>query len=261
MTNRACSSRDQHAHRWVVLARNGAFHPRLQMRWVPSNVSKVWCPACGVAWRTSALYVRELPDADQSMRDLNPREERIAALVDEYPLLAELTYVGNGGTADQSPTFLADVGRRFLQYGTLTPRQIAASEGAVQRLQARRAQRDEFLAEQAALRASLGSAVAPSGRHTVVGLIEAAWREDPAEESTDLHPFGAQYARTRMRVRADEGFSVECTVPASLLREHGDQLNGRRIELPVDLSPKWDAPTEAWGSYPSQKSRLLPEED
>jgi hypothetical protein len=256
----ACTNRGTHQDMWVVLARNGAerVHVNVDLdgekhfgtrRWVPSNHSSVWCPLCKTSWRTSALYVQNLPDADESMLRKGPIAQRVDVICEEYPLLAELTYLGNGGVADLSP-FLLDIGHKLVRYGLLTDRQKISAEGAIIKRMITQAKIDD---EHAQLRAE-NPVLAPNGPLTVVGVIQEVWHEallNVAEEGA---------TRPRMRVLADEGYTVECTVPAVLLRRHGEEVSGRRVELPITLSRKRDDPAEAWGRYPSQKARLLPEE-
>lgn len=250
----SCVDRVGHRSFWVVSARHGYPDPQRGMRWRVTASSTVWCPECKIAWRTSAMYVQDLPDADRStdgeMPFLTNRQRQITQLVEEYPLLVELTYYQHKGSLAHSNNFLTDLGYRLTTFGSLTLRQIVTAESAIMDRMERQGKRDTHLAENA-----LESGITvPSGAYGVRGLILSVWHEGPETHDT-------AYERTRMRVRADEGFIVECTVPAGLLRRHGEGMSGRRISMPITLKPKWDVPGEAWGSYPSQDSRLLDEEE
>lgn len=261
----ACANRAQHRHLWVVLARNGAWNYYPNGRWVekpvwkPSWQSEVYCPACPTRWRTSAQYVGKLPDAADASSTvptratLTPKEKRVWDLIEYEPMLAELTYVGNGGLVDGN-RFLADVGRRLVQYGGISEKQQEACLAGLRRAHKSAAAADA----DARWRASLGPSAAPRGRVHLQGVIEEVWEENLLDAFTGTETSGNRW---RMRVLTEDGWRVECTIPASLQRTVGTQIKGRRItNLNVILKPKHDDPTKAWGTYPSQKARLLDEE-
>lgn len=59
----ACRS-DTHRVFWAVVQRNYNMSAFNGYRKTPSDYSLVHCTFCGAAWRTNAIYVGELADAE-----------------------------------------------------------------------------------------------------------------------------------------------------------------------------------------------------
>jgi hypothetical protein len=61
MAGTACKEK---AHRatWRVITRNASYSAFNGGRRTPSDYSQLTCLTCGVAWRSKAGYVRDLPD-------------------------------------------------------------------------------------------------------------------------------------------------------------------------------------------------------
>jgi hypothetical protein len=261
----AIPCRDLTGHRssWVVLGRDVcrlSGQPELG-EWATPGTSTLLCTVCRVAWRSSAKYVAELPDLHPAPPP-DPVPGRIAELVEQRPLLAELTYRSEHGALAgedfpfNSVRFLHDVARRFLRVGRLSEPQIEACCAIIaQRIErANEVDRQRRAAE--AARDVLGERLAPEGDQEVQGVVERAW-ELPAPED------GLSPPTSRMLLRAERGFTVEVTVPAVIrraLQERGLALTGlvgQQVVLHAKLRRRPDDLTAAWGRYPKPTSKLV----
>jgi hypothetical protein len=152
------------------------------------------------------------------------RRARIDAMIAEHPLLAWLTY----GQYTINNSFLFDVGRKFLLYGELTPRQIEAVERAI----IRDTQEDDR-------RAAAAAAVtepAPTGRVVVEGTLATIRTQD-----------GYYGPTVKMRVVTDAGWAVWCPLPSGLSGAN----KGARVRFTATLTPSDDDPTFAYGKRPT----------
>lgn len=162
-------------------------------------------------------------------------------------VLAELSYLGNGGAVDQSE-FLTSIARNLLRYGNLTGRQAAAAILAIVRDAQRRGREEAREAEEAARKAT--AQPAPTGRVIVEGTVGPTW------QTASDYAFSGYVEK--FRVHTDDGYDVVATIPAALLAEvdgHAE-LRGRKVRFAITLKPMADDPTAAWGSRPA-KAELL----
>lgn len=258
-----CKDLTLHRSSWVLLNRDWCRFSSTDPGYSTPGRHTVSCPFCGVAWRSAAQYARGLPLRGKIY--LTKTEKRIHELVADYPLLAELTYRPNTKTV-WGNLFLNDVAAKFLQYGRLTNRQIEAVENTLfylmreetkreQAIEAKRRYRAHLEALEASMRAqmeALGESLAPEGAQVVVGTVEKVW-------TPERHADALEAPLPKMLLRADQGFTVEVSVP-KVLREalKLSRLVGRRVELHARLRRQSDDWTAAWGSNPLQKTSLLP---
>lgn len=158
--------------------------------------------------------------------------------------LAEISYAGNGGLADEdgyAGSVLSDMGRKLDAYGPLSERQLLFAVKLVDQaiVAANRAARQ--LAE---LKARQASAVAaPEGRLTVSGTVANTWERDS--------DYGIQY---KMRVETEGGWIAIGTIPAAIVRQLDDHkdLRGRVISFAATFEPTRDDATAAWFARPSK---------
>jgi hypothetical protein len=171
------------------------------------------------------------------------KSERIAALIDSDPWLAELTYLNNGGLVDTSD-FLTSIGHSLVDRGELTDRQYDSVSLALRRQVeklAEWARRDAQRAEDDAQAQD-----APSGRVHVTGEILSTKYVENA--------YGGSL---KMLVRTSDGYKVWTTVPRDLYgintpgKPDIDELKGSTVELTVTLTPSDDDPKFAFGKRPS----------
>jgi hypothetical protein len=137
-------------------------------------------------------------------REQMAKAERIAALCEEYPILAELTYAGNGGLFDADwSEFLSNMQYALVHKGFMSERQIAAavkSLGKAVEFLDRKAARDTARAAEQA-----SAAPVPSGRVVITGtVVKVDWKENG---------FGG---REVMTVKHADGWLVWGSVPKSL---------------------------------------------
>ena len=137
-------------------------------------------------------------------REHMAKAERIAALCEEYPILAELTYGGNGGLFDADwSEFLSNMQYALVHKGFMSERQIAAAVKslgkAVEFLDRKAGRQAQRAAEQA------DAAPVPTGRVVITGtVVKVEWKENG---------FGG---REVMTVKNAAGWLVWGTVPSSL---------------------------------------------
>lgn len=182
-------------------------------------------------------------------REANRRHE-IAAQIADYieglgdERLAELTYLGNGGIADNND-FVGDVARKLFRYGTLTSGQINALGRAISRDAAYNGRRDEQDRADAARKAV--ASPAPTGRVEITGKILNTYTRDTQ--------YGVAF---KMRVQADAGYVVFSTIPAALLNEDTDivTLADQRITFTATLTVSDDDDTVAFANRPSKARRV-----
>ena len=188
-------------------------------------------------------------EAAKRTREANARNETLQRVLawlgtDGHPMLAELTYRGNGGIVDGSE-FLSDIARKLYQYGDLTPKQGDWAVKVIEREMQRNAATDRRAAEEAARKAT--AAPAPTGRITVTGGIEHTWTKDNGYTLT-----------TKMRVRHADGWIVISTAPAAALAEVAshEELRGRKITFTATLGlATWEPepdPTVAFAKRPTK---------
>ena len=197
-----------------------------------------------------ATHRRAAAAQAKATREANARSETKAAVLAwladaAHPLLVELSYRGNGGTADGND-FVWDIARKLFEYGELTDRQTAAVIKAITR-QIEWAARDEERAREDATRKASASP-APLGRVEVSGTVERTWTKDTE--------WGMA---TKWRVVSPDGWVVIGTVPAALLRETDrTALPGQSVSFVATLSLGRDDPdpTVAFANR-STKARLL----
>jgi hypothetical protein len=134
-------------------------------------------------------------------REQMAKAERIAALCEEYPILAELTYGGNGGLFDADwSEFLSNMQYALVHKGFMSERQIAAAVKSLSKA-------IEFLNRNTARAAEQASAApVPIGKRIVVTgtVVKVDWKDNG---------FGG---RLVMTVKHADGWLVWGTVPQSL---------------------------------------------
>ena len=132
--------------------------------------------------------------------------------------------------AVRNNTFLSDIRRKYLRFGTLSEKQIAAVERSIASIASRR---DED-AKRAALAAS--GVKAPEGQHRVCGTIVSV--------KSSTYGFGAV-------VSVDEGYRVWFRLPAALTREcEPADARGRRVEFDATLTRSDRDPLFAFAKRP-----------
>lgn len=173
---------------------------------------------------------RELRKTSALHRERMRKADRIAALIDAHPLLAELTYPQ---ASDEYGNFVRDIAWKLQRDGELSERQISAVEAAILREVGWRV-RDEQRAAQRA--AELATATpAPSGRVRVTGtVLSVKWVDND---------FGGA---TKMLLHAVEGYRVWVSIPSNL--EAGVN-KGDCVAVTATLAPKKTAPGEEVDPY------------
>lgn len=168
-------------------------------------------------------------------RERSSRRERIAALCEANPGLAEVTYAP---VCPWVGGFVADVAGRLQRDGVLSDRQVAAVIAAFQR----DAAREEARLEREAARCST-AVPAPSGRVEVVGAVYAT-----------RVTYGAWGRQEKFGVRHADGWRVWCTIPSDLADVVADvaELRSREVAFTATLVPKVEDPTFAFGSRPAR---------
>lgn len=174
--------------------------------------------------------------------------EWMAGLAESNPgaadLLAEITYRGNGGLADDDSyagSVLSDMGRKMNEYGPLTERQSMFACKLVTEHVTRIKREARQLAE--AKERQANAVPAPTGRVAVSGTVANTWTRDS--------DYGIQ---TKMRVETTEGWVSIGTVPSALLAEVSDHkdLRGAVVSFTATFRPTDDDVTVAWASRPSK---------
>lgn len=247
----AIPCKDRARHRptaWAVLDRNWCRESSYSQGWPTPGAHTLACSVCHVAWRSRAKYADELP----TVEDANPIARRIAELVEEYPRLVELTYWNQPAALAGANPFLRSVGTRLTSGSTLSGKQILVADKIIDGWVWQLNEAAEQAAVMRARREALGERLAPVGPQVVVGTVEKVWTpERHADALVDPLP--------RMELRADQGFTVEVTVPKVLRQAlKPSRLVGRRVELHAKLKRNPDDWTMAWGSNPLQRTALLP---
>lgn len=246
-----CKDRARHRFTaWEVLDRNWCRESNSSPGWPTPGTHTLTCSACHVAWRSRAKYAAELP----TMENANPIARKIAELVDEYPRLAELTYWSHRSALAgvHGTKFLHSVGIQLTERGSLSDKQVVVADKVIDDWVWKLNEKAE---REAAIRAyleALGESLAPEGPQVVVGTVERVW-------TPERHADALEDPLPKMLLRADQGFTVEVTVPKVLRRAlKPSRLVGWRVELHAHLKRKSGDWTAAWGSHPLQKTALLP---
>jgi hypothetical protein len=189
-------------------------------------------------------------------RERMAKRDRIAALVDEHPLLAWLTYNVGDWSDGSSFGFLVDLSYKLTKYGELSERQIEAVERAIVRETERAAVK---AAREVAKAALVESGVrAPEGRLVVEGEIVSV-----KEHETEDH-FGNPITTWKMTVRTDAGWLAWSTLPAAIYDavrwDAGlPSLVGQRVTFTATLTRSDDDPLFAFAKRPT-KAALLSKE-
>lgn len=134
-----------------------------------------------------------------------------------------------GGPDVDGNSFLADVARKFVQYGSLSDRQIAAVQSAFDRVDSRKAS------------AAAGIA-APAGKTEVVGEVIGC----------KLH-YGAYGTTQKITIKSDAGYKVWLTKPAEF---DATTIVGKRVSVVATLVPSSNDPAFAFGKRPSKAKTL-----
>lgn len=183
----------------------------------------------------SASEFTRLRKAGRLNRERQAKAAKIEQLVDEHPLLAELTYEQ---ALEEASDFVWDVAFKFRRYGELSERQIEAVERAILRDVEWRERRVRWDTERAVEDAAAEDA--PSGKTEVTGtVLSTKWKD---------HEFGSTL---KMTVKDDRGFRVWVSVPKSI-HVNGEPRNGDRVRLVATLRPSDDDPKFAFGSRPTK---------
>lgn len=147
-----------------------------------------------------------------------------------------IKFLLDNGKSVQGSSFLSDVRRKYIRFGTLSEKQIAA----VERFISGEARRQDDDAKRAALLAS--GVKAPEGVHRVCGTIVSV------KESA--YGFGAL-------VTDDAGYRVWFRLPASLTRDCSPfDAKGRRVSFDATLTRSEDDPLFAFAKRPKDAKFL-----
>jgi hypothetical protein len=171
---------------------------------------------------------------------LHEKQQRIAKLFEDHPLLIWLTY------ADQIENsygyvngFLSDLNYKLHQYGELSERQIAAAKRTIiedtEKNDARIARKTAEAAEP--------KTAAPEGRVTVTGEIVSIKTYDGYMHGT---------VSVKMLVKDDRGFKVWSTLPDSIWQAE----KGNRVTFTATLTLAADDPYFAKAKRPT-KAEIL----
>lgn len=253
-----CESPEEHRLEWVVLSRDWLRYDNRSRGYSTPGHHTLFCPPCNRAWRTTAQYVRDIPDVGSGTVYLNSTEQKIQDFVQAHPGLAELVQPEH--PIVRGDRFLGSVSTQLLRWGSLSDKQVNAAERVLARarsewevMEAVRQEREQQRVRAETMRkaeeASYGDRLVPEGKQVVRGEVQRVWTEDVGPDT--------QRAVPKMLLRADQGFLVECTVPKVLVPKTLDLLVGRRIELHARLARKADDWAYAYGRYPLPKSCLL----
>lgn len=170
----------------------------------------------------------------------------IAELVEVHPLLAELTYFNVDGIAGHS-TFLAELGGKLRQYGTLSERQIVVAERIIREEIAKQAKRDAVAAAKRAAEAAKPELTpVPEGRFVLKGIVDGFW----TKRGHDY--YGRPVASEKMWIVDAEGHRVSVGIPSGLdLVEVGTEL-----QLTVTVQRDKREAHKGWGSRPAKVTVL-----
>lgn len=157
------------------------------------------------------------------------KQARIAALIEEHPLLAGLQAIHND-SMDNS--FLGSIASQFITKGELSEKQIAAAERAILR-----DAHTEALRENAARdRADRDLAPLTAGKRTITGTIKSTKWQDNAYGTGSL----------KCLIEDADGYRYWGTVPSAFENPEA----GREITLTATVEPKDDDPTFAFYKRP-----------
>lgn len=204
--------------------------------------------------RHAAKVARKTVKAEKAKQETDNRREELLA---DYPILQALMsdeYLHAFG-------FMSDM-RGALMRGSMSPRQLTATIGALQRDQRQAAREAQWEAEKAALKAS--GVTVPTGRVEVTGTIISA--------KSELDPYSYHGGLViKIIVKTDDGWRVYGTAPKSLETDfkpgnyqgewedrYTDWLKGKRVTMIATLKgpSKPDDATFGYYSRPS-KARVL----
>jgi hypothetical protein len=171
----------------------------------------------------SKAQFQALRAAARLNREQLTRRERIAALVDTYPLLADLTYPAI--TAHYGD-FICDIAYKMQRDGQLSERQIAAVCKAVERENGWLIRDAARAAAQAAEQAT--ATPAPHGRVRVTGKVLSTKAQD-----------GDWGTVWKMLVQAVEGYRVWVSIPREI-----DPDKGQWVAFTATLAAKQSTPGE-----------------
>jgi hypothetical protein len=170
---------------------------------------------------------REMQKRLKAARVGRAKKARIAALIEEHPLLAELQRIHNESMDD---SFLGSLASQFIAKGELSEKQIAAAERAILR-----DAHTEALRENAARdRADRDLAPLTAGKRTITGTVKKTKWID------------SQYGGSlKCLIEDDEGYRFWGTVPRAYDGQEGDAIS---ITASVEVSD--DDPTFAFFKRP-----------
>lgn len=172
---------------------------------------------------------REMQQRLKAARVGRAKQARIAKLIEEHPLLAELQAIHNDSMDD---SFLGSIASQFITKGELSDRQIEAAEKAL----TREKERAEARAAEEASRAHLAPLTV--GKREIRGtVVHTKWVDSP-------FGYGAS-GSLKCLIEDAEGYKFWGTVPAAWQGEKGDE-----IALTATIQPKDEDPTFAFYKRP-----------
>lgn len=182
----------------------------------------------------------EVREATRIARETQARKARIRELVDEHPLLADLTYPQ---LIDEGSDFYYSISAQLAREGRLSDRQIKAVENALLRDIDRRMQRELDETRKERLRSS--GVKVPTGRATIEGKI------------TGTKVIESQYGATlKMRVESPHGWAVWGTVPRGIYDPRG--LVGAVVKFDATVEQAPDDQLFGFASRPTKASVIIP---
>lgn len=194
--------------------------------WVEKKISERRAKA-----RARYAATREVREAKKAAKIAKAVEE----LVESHPLLAELTYFNTDGIAACS-SFLADLGGRLRQYGSLSERQIAVAERIIGEEIAKQAKKD------AQRIVKVERTPVPEGRIELKGVIDGFYTS-----RKEIYQ-GHYVATEKMWVVSSEGHRVSVSVPSGL-----DLVEvGTRLQVTVTVRRDEREAHKGWGTRPTK---------
>lgn len=187
--------------------------------------------------------------ATREIREAKKRakiDAAIEVLVETHPLLAELTYFNVDGIIGHN-SFLAELGGKLRQYGSLSERQIAVAERIIREEIVKQAKRDAVAAAQRAAEAAKPKLTpVPEGRIIFKGVVDGFW----TKRGHDF--YGRPVASEKMWIVDPEGHRISVGIPSGLdLVEKGTEL-----QLTVTVQRDKNEAHKGWGSRPAKVTVL-----
>lgn len=183
----------------------------------------------------TAARFQELRKAAALNRERVATADRIADLVEDHPLLAELTYPQ---IEDWAGGFVSDVAYKFRRDGRLSERQIEAVESAILR-EIEYRERD---AQRAAEEAAATPVPVTDERITVEGVVlTTKWQDSD---------YG--YGGMKMLIKTDAGWKVWGSVPSSI-----DPVKGNRVSFAAYVSVSDDDPYFGFFRLRQRKAKII----